>query len=76
VPFGEHRIDAAQHVRRPLRQHLGGRHPQRDVGMMASANASWTASSATVRSPDQRASAATAGPRSRRKTLSGSPLKR
>ena len=44
--------------------------PSRGQARNASAKASWTASSATVRSPDQRASAATAGPHSRRKTPS------
>ena len=44
--------------------------PSRGQVRSASAKASWTASSATVRSPDQRASAATAGPHSRRKTPS------
>src|ERR1700761_671051 len=44
--------------------------PSRGHARNASAKASWTASSATVRSPDHRASAATAGPHSRRKTPS------
>src|SRR6185437_2866484 len=44
--------------------------PSRGHVRNASVNASWTASSATERSPDHRASAATAGPHSRRKTPS------
>ena len=44
--------------------------PSRCQVRSASAQASWTASSAMVRSPDHRASAATAGPHSRRKTPS------
>lgn len=32
ISFGEHRVDAAEHMRSPLGQQLGGRHPQRDIG--------------------------------------------
>ncbi|SHS64425.1 Uncharacterised protein [Mycobacteroides abscessus subsp. abscessus] len=46
--------------------------PSRGQVRSASAHASWTASSATVRSPDHRAMAATVGPHSRRKTPSSS----